>query len=506
VKKTVTSATLSAGDGVENYYIDRDQIAFVTDGSGNRTFHYLYGLNVDAVMAQDSSTGMLWSLADRLGSIDTLTDKDGNVVNKRSFDSFGRVLSETNPSVSFRYGYTGRERDLESGLDYYRARYYDPNVGRFISVDPMGFGAGDTNLYRYVGNNSTNANDPTGMWLNFAIGAGIGFALDLGFQLIENKGDIWKTDPTRLAISTISGAIGGGIGGALTKGGFLLKGTALADKGLGLAARTAINAGVGFNLGYYGQVAKNGIEGKDLTEGAFSTGIAGGAGAAVGELAQAGIGKATSVIKDWRLDSSLKPLRKEFGTNINWGFEGNNITVKEAKLLVKNIGENPISNGLLREVNNSATGYKLNVKFNTKTAREIGKVVKLGEEAGDLFGIISYQTENGLVKSTKPIDIAIYWDAIKNKSAGVLNPVHFATSKVSHELTHVTDIFRTGRRVNHLSDEWMAYQNEKLSLNYYEGISSLKIEDYGHIARQVGVYRNLPTYIDDLGEALDEMF
>jgi hypothetical protein len=115
VKKTV--------DGVvENYYIDRDQIAFVTDSSGNQTFHYLYGLNVDSVIAQDSSTGMLWSLADRLGSIETLTDGDGNVVNQRTFDSFGRVLSETNPLVSFRYGYTGRERDLESGLSYCRDR------------------------------------------------------------------------------------------------------------------------------------------------------------------------------------------------------------------------------------------------------------------------------------------------------------------------------------------------------------------------------------------------
>jgi RHS repeat-associated protein len=132
VKKTV--------DGVvENYYLDRDQIAFVTDGTGNETFHYLYGLNVDAVMAQDASTGMLWALADRLGSIDLLTDADGVVVDKRTFDSFGRVLSQTNPSVSFRYGYTGRERDLESGLYYYRARYYDPQVGRFISVDPMGY-------------------------------------------------------------------------------------------------------------------------------------------------------------------------------------------------------------------------------------------------------------------------------------------------------------------------------------------------------------------------------
>jgi RHS repeat-associated protein len=163
VRKRITSALPTSGV-VENYFIDRDQIAFVTDGSGQETFHYLYGLNIDAVMAQDSSTGMLWALADRLGSIDTITDASGNVVDKRTFDSFGRVLSETNPLVSFRYGYTGRERDLESGLSYYRARYYDPNVGRFISVDPLGFGAGDTNLYRYVGNSSTMATDPTGMF------------------------------------------------------------------------------------------------------------------------------------------------------------------------------------------------------------------------------------------------------------------------------------------------------------------------------------------------------
>jgi hypothetical protein len=170
----------------------------------------------------------------------------------------------------------------------------------------MGFGAGDTNLYRYVGNNSTNATDPTGMWINFAIGAAIGGVLDLGLQLWEQKGDFSKIDPTRLAISTISGALGGGIGGALGKGGALLRGTALAEKGLGLGARTAINAGAGFNLGYYGKVAENSIKGNDLTEGALFTGIAGGAGAAAGELLQAGVGAAWS--KYTRLDRVGKQL------------------------------------------------------------------------------------------------------------------------------------------------------------------------------------------------------
>jgi RHS repeat-associated protein len=65
--------------------------------------------------------------------------------------------------VAFRYGYTGREQDGETGLDYYRARYYDVANGRFISEDPIKFSAGDGNLTRYVRNNPVNGNDPSGL-------------------------------------------------------------------------------------------------------------------------------------------------------------------------------------------------------------------------------------------------------------------------------------------------------------------------------------------------------
>jgi RHS repeat-associated protein len=61
------------------------------------------------------------------------------------------------------YGFTGRETDDESDLNFYRARYYDPAVARFISQDPIGFEAGDANLYRYVGNGPTNGIDPSGL-------------------------------------------------------------------------------------------------------------------------------------------------------------------------------------------------------------------------------------------------------------------------------------------------------------------------------------------------------
>jgi RHS repeat-associated protein len=60
------------------------------------------------------------------------------------------------------YQFTGRRFDPESGNYYYRARVYSPAIGRFLSMDPLGFDAGDYNLYRYAFNNPTNLTDPTG--------------------------------------------------------------------------------------------------------------------------------------------------------------------------------------------------------------------------------------------------------------------------------------------------------------------------------------------------------
>jgi RHS repeat-associated protein len=60
------------------------------------------------------------------------------------------------------YAYTARESDLESGLNFYRTRYYDPSVGRFIQQDLIGF-SGGTNFYAYVGNNPVYFVDPLGL-------------------------------------------------------------------------------------------------------------------------------------------------------------------------------------------------------------------------------------------------------------------------------------------------------------------------------------------------------
>jgi RHS repeat-associated protein len=133
-----------------------------SDGS---TVEYLNGPGIDNKVRQESSTsGTLYYQTDHLGSTRALTDASGNVVERISYDSFGNGTG----SARTRYGYTGRERDELTGLYYYRARWYDAQVGRFISEDPIGFRGGDVNLYAYVGNNPTNRIDPSGLaWLHY---------------------------------------------------------------------------------------------------------------------------------------------------------------------------------------------------------------------------------------------------------------------------------------------------------------------------------------------------
>ncbi|MFM6472750.1 MAG: RHS repeat-associated core domain-containing protein, partial [Dolichospermum sp.] len=90
-------------------------------------------------------------------------NNSGAVVNHFVYDSFGQVISESNPAIDTRYLFTGREFDQETGLYYYRARYYNATNGRFISLDPIGFDSGDENFYRYVANNSVNLFDSLGL-------------------------------------------------------------------------------------------------------------------------------------------------------------------------------------------------------------------------------------------------------------------------------------------------------------------------------------------------------
>jgi RHS repeat-associated protein len=106
-----------------------------------------------------------WDLTDRLGSVRNLVDANGSLIDTISYDGYGNRTSESSPGNGDRYGFTARELDSVTGLGYYRGRWYDAQTGRWTSRDPIGFDAGDANLYRYVGNDPTNATDPSGQFL-----------------------------------------------------------------------------------------------------------------------------------------------------------------------------------------------------------------------------------------------------------------------------------------------------------------------------------------------------
>ena len=102
------------------------------------------------------------------------------------YSNFGTITLESAPGTADRYGFTGRELDAELNLEYYRNRYTDLATRRWMSQDPIGFSAGDPNLYRYVGNNPANLTDPSGLAsVSDYLGAGgrtaLTFANPLGF-------------------------------------------------------------------------------------------------------------------------------------------------------------------------------------------------------------------------------------------------------------------------------------------------------------------------------------
>jgi RHS repeat-associated protein len=84
------------------------------------------------------------------------------MVVKYDYEPFGRFKETTGSTIKNAYTFTGREWDAETGLYFYRARYMDSKIGRFIEKDPIGL-RGGINLYAYAGNNPVNLTDPSGL-------------------------------------------------------------------------------------------------------------------------------------------------------------------------------------------------------------------------------------------------------------------------------------------------------------------------------------------------------
>ncbi|MBL1259455.1 MAG: hypothetical protein COB33_002855, partial [Thiotrichaceae bacterium] len=156
----------SSAAGTNNYLLEAEHLESVYDENNQLKSSYLRGVVVDEIIngfERDANGNWLNRTFhhDQVNSVLALSDHNGATAQQRAYTPFGLDLSSSGESTNS-LAYTGREQDNESGLYYYRARYYDPEVGRFISEDPLGFEAG-INFYAYVNNNPVNFNDPMGL-------------------------------------------------------------------------------------------------------------------------------------------------------------------------------------------------------------------------------------------------------------------------------------------------------------------------------------------------------
>jgi RHS repeat-associated protein len=151
----------SSSAGTSAYAYDGDNLVEETNSSGAAVARYAETQNVDEPLAMLRSSTTSYFEQDGLGSVTSLTDNTGALAQTYTYDSFGNIIA-TSGSLVNSLRYTGREFDTETGLFYYRTRYYDPLAGRFLTEDPTGI-LGGINYYDYALNDVANLNDPLGL-------------------------------------------------------------------------------------------------------------------------------------------------------------------------------------------------------------------------------------------------------------------------------------------------------------------------------------------------------
>ena len=140
----------------ENAWVDTSPAAVVIA-------RYLFGAGIDDLLGRWlPGEGASFYLTDALNSTRDLIDQTGSARDRTEFGAFGNIVAQSNAAEADRYRFTGRELDTASGLYYFRARWLDPASGRFLSRDPIGFRANDSNLFRYAWNAPSVYTDPTG--------------------------------------------------------------------------------------------------------------------------------------------------------------------------------------------------------------------------------------------------------------------------------------------------------------------------------------------------------
>ncbi|MDR4470591.1 MAG: DUF882 domain-containing protein [Nitrospira sp.] len=163
------------------------------------TANLLTGLGIDEFFTRTDGVGVRALLPDALGSTIVLSDNTGALQTQYTSEPFG-FTTQTGTASTSNYKYTGREDD-GTGLYYYRARYYQPRLQRFIAEDPIGFVGGDVNLYGYAKGNPLILLDPIGLRVlnpnNYPVSPDVLAALEELNRLIGCDKDIVITGGNR---------------------------------------------------------------------------------------------------------------------------------------------------------------------------------------------------------------------------------------------------------------------------------------------------------------------
>lgn len=219
----------------------------------------VHGPHTDDPILRMAANDAYYYHQDGLGSVVALTGATGTTVALQQFDAWGNRLAAVSGGVIPQYGYTGREPD-ETGLIYYRARYYDPAIGRFTQRDPIGL-EGGINQYSYVENDPINNTDPEGLVavnvVGGAVNAGVGIVINIGSSLVQGSAINWGNTMRDAAVDFGVGFVSpglstwgrmssvfyrGGVAGAgeFYKGSY--KNETFTQKSLGAASAAAMNA------------------------------------------------------------------------------------------------------------------------------------------------------------------------------------------------------------------------------------------------------------------------
>lgn len=208
VEKNVSGA-------ITKYIYDGSQIIQERNAAGSVIREYIYGAGIDEPMMLRTPSSSYYYQFDALGSVAHVNGSSGAIVESYKYDVYGQ-FSRSGTDIENQYFFTGRQYDPETGLYYYRARYYSPSLGRFLQTDPLHYVDGP-NLYTYVTNNPVNLIDPLGFWTVQIGGTGSGGlagggSASAGFVFGYSKAHGFQIG----AYQTLAGGGYAGGGGSLT--------------------------------------------------------------------------------------------------------------------------------------------------------------------------------------------------------------------------------------------------------------------------------------------------